>query len=411
VRAHLQRARLQRQSRQQAAPSQEGSPRPPAVADSRRRVTMKRPAAAATSSTDLALGQAASVKRARANSKASQAQGASGPGPDSGSGSCGGKPARLFVWHPGRLHWFHTWLRHKAHPAWRRVHLAAEVERSRRLLRIEGERSMRIWLAALVAFWWLDSCARDTVVNTLAFRETPNWEYVRGLLVDASLVARTCPPRRIDGPTGAGRRGPGALLSPESPKTSKIDRTLITIKTWHSSIVSGTAAAVAAVADRLEPDAEPPGPPTSTEVASALRTLPGCGPYLAKNVINTLLLMNLVRFDGGVLGPGAIRALAYLQGHDVTNDTGQSKGLWPDQADPSGWRAAVQELADQEVHCHWVDMQCALCYWAPWRRGPRRAAVTACPPMPELSGPEQPGGCVGVATTPRADKSNRGADS
>jgi hypothetical protein len=257
---------------------------------------------------------------------------------------------------------------------------------------------MRIWLAALVAFWWLDACARDTVVNLLATSELPNWAYVRTLLVDAAGVALACPPRRIDGPTGAGRRGPGLL---GSRKTSRIDRTLITIKAWHSSIVSGTAAAVATVADRLGPEAEQPGPPTSTEVASALRTLPGCGPYLAKNVINTLVLLNLVRFDTGVLGPGAIRALAYLQGQDVT-DTGQWKGLWPDQADPNGWRAAVQELTDQEVNCHWVDMQCALCYWAPWRRGSQRAAIAACPPVPVRSAQAHLGVSVGVAVSPSA---------
>jgi len=127
---------------------------------------------------------------------------------------------------------------------------------------------------------------------------------------------------------------------------------------------------------------------TSTKVASALRTLPGCGPCLAENVINTLLLLNLARFDMGVLGPGAIKALAYLQGHDVTNDTGQSKGLWLDQADPARRPGGQLPLGGHAVRPWGVV--------APAGRPSRRARV----PVPVPSGPAQIGVRVGVSELP-----------
>lgn len=284
---------------------------------------------------------------------------------------------------PGRLRSFQLWLRRRAPPAWRRVHLAAEMERSRRILRLPGLAGSRMWLVALVSFWWLDAVSRETVVPELALQSEPEWDYVRFCLTLAGEVARDNPPRRVDGPTGLGRRGPGAVgkedLDPGNRDGGerggrRVERTWRTLQAWHEGIVGGKAEAVSALADRFDSrDAV-----SSSEAARALRTLPGCGPYLAKNVINTLLLMGLVRFDVGVLGPGAIRSLEFLRGSPL-----QSPGLWPDQPDPKGWRRVVQQLAEQEADCHWVDIQSALCYWAPWRRGSQRAAVMAWPVAPE----------------------------
>lgn len=260
-----------------------------------------------------------------------------------------------------------------------------------------------MWFVSLVSFWWLDAVSRDTVVPELALQSEPEWDYVRFCLTLAHGVAQNNPPRRFDGPTGLGRRGPGAVRQEDldpgdnegergGTRVPRVMRTWRTLQAWHEGIVGGSAEAVSALADRLESR----DTVTSSEAARALRTLPGCGPYLAKNIVNTLLLMGLVRFDVGILGPGAIRSLGFLRGSLI-----QSKGLWPDQPDPEGWRDAVQQLAEREADCHWVDIQSALCYWAPWRRGSQRAAVMAWPAAPaavlEPCVPEPPDDLATVA--------------
>jgi hypothetical protein len=89
-----------------------------------------------------------------------------------------------------------------------------------------------------------------------------------------------------------------------------------------------------------------------------------------------MLLRGLLQFDEGVLGPGAISSLVFLQGKDDGKRAQlQGRGLWPDEPDPAGWRRIVEELAWQE-NCHWIDIQCGLCYWGPWLGTPRRVSMS-----------------------------------
>ena len=160
--------------------------------------------------------------------------------------SCG-----AFGMHPGRLRSFQHWLRRRAPPAWRRVHLAAEVARSQRIV-VPGEQPgmrMRLWLAALVCFWWLDAASRDTVVPLLAMSRAPDWDKVLVFLNAAADVVRHHRPRPIDGPTGMGRRGPGANAE---RGLSRVMSTMRTLRIWHQGIADGSVVAVAALADDLE---------------------------------------------------------------------------------------------------------------------------------------------------------------
>jgi hypothetical protein len=113
--------------------------------------------------------------------------------------------------------------------------------------------------------------------------------------------------------------------------------------------------------------------------AAALKTLPGCGPYIAKNVINTMLLRGLLQFDEGVLEPGAIRSLVFLKTIGTGTRAQHAGGLWPDAPDPAGWRRIVQALALQE-NCHWIDIQSGLCFWSSWLRNVPRASA----PRPQI---------------------------
>ena len=89
-----------------------------------------------------------------------------------------------------------------------------------------------------------------------------------------------------------------------------------------------------------------------------------------KNVINTLLTHDLLEFDEGIVGPGALASLSWLRGGSCAV---RAQGLWPmaSGADAVAARDAITRLADFES-CHWVDIQHALCLWrasAPFRQG------------------------------------------
>jgi hypothetical protein len=91
----------------------------------------------------------------------------------------------------------------------------------------------------------------------------------------------------------------------------------------------------------------------------ALTSVRGVGPYLAKNVLDTLVLHGMVDFDLGVVGPGSIASISYLRGG---SNSMNRAGYWP--SDPAGEndRQTVAMLASTEG-CHWMDMQSALCFW------------------------------------------------
>jgi len=248
-----------------------------------------------------------------------------------------------------RLRQFQQWYRNRALPHQRTFHASADFVRS---LRLPVSALPAPYLAALMSFWWMDDRRRDAV-GWLLTDPKPNWAHIRRLLTRASVTAEPAAQPR--------RRGLGALPSGVVPR----DRAFTTVRHWHSVVVEGNV---------LEPLARkmPTGPKprlgirangkmSTSDAASVLAGVRGVGPYLAKNIINTLFWHGFLVFDRGVVGPGALTTLTWLRGG---SDTLQSQGLWPmartTQADSA--QQDVAQLAMMES-CHWLDMQHALCLW------------------------------------------------
>jgi hypothetical protein len=145
-------------------------------------------------------------------------------------------------------------------------------------------------------------------------------------------------------------------------------RQYLSIRRWHNVIKKD--AAIQAIAQ-----ARPKM--TTSYAAAALATVSGIGPYLAKNVINTLLTHDLLEFDAGIVGPGALASLSWLRGG---SQAVRARGCWPmaSGADAVAARDAIARLAHLES-CHWLDIQHALCLWrasAPFREWRRARATT-----------------------------------
>lgn len=248
-----------------------------------------------------------------------------------------------------RLRQFQQWYRNRALPDQRRFHVSADFARS---LRLPVSALPAPYLAALIAFWWMDDRARDAV-GWLLTDLKPNWADIRRLLTRASVTAVPAAQPR--------RRGLGALPSGVSPR----DRTFSTVRHWHLVVVE--AKALEPLVRKLPAGPRPRlgirahGMMSTCDAASVLAGVRGVGPYLAKNIINTLFWHGFLEFDRGVVGPGAMTTLTWLRGG---SDTLQSQGLWPMartiQADTA--QQDVAHLAKMES-CHWLDMQHALCLW------------------------------------------------
>ena len=194
-----------------------------------------------------------------------------------------------------------------------------------------------------MAYWWLDDCGRDAVGWPLA-EPKPDWQNVRRLFAIAAETVRPAAKRR--------RRGYGAVPANSNTKT----RTFLTVQRWHMMVVGQNALAPLARAMATKR----PQPKINTScAAAALAVLRGVGPYLAKNIINTLCWHGVSAFDQGIVGPGALATLAWLQGGD---NTLPSTGLWPNARVLAALiaREGVARLAAMES-CNWLDMQHALC--------------------------------------------------
>lgn len=244
----------------------------------------------------------------------------------------------------GRLRDFQHWFRHLAQPHDREFQKSAELLRSKRLPLISLPST---YLAALISYWWLDDCGRDAIGWLLAMPE-PSWQDVRRLLSIAAGTAAMAPvakPRR---------RGLGALPADRHTK----NRNFLSVKRWHTQVVGGNA--LAPLAQAITTKASQPKMSTSC-AAAALVAVRGIGPYLAKNVINTLFSHGFLEFDVGIVGPGALATLAWLQGGSGIL---KSQGLLPASHGPQAdiARQGVARLAEMES-CHWLDMQHALCLW------------------------------------------------
>ena len=279
-----------------------------------------------------------------------------------------------------RLRMFQRWLREKAPPGRRHVRLSAEVRRSLRLPQLadQGIYGRRMWLFALVGFWWLRSGERDAISWAL-LAPVPDWD---GLLAVLRLA-------RAVGTDEVRRRGSGS----KSPDDLRLIGLIETLQSWRNPIVNGE---LGIITDSSHPT-------TTVEAARALKALPGLGAYLCKNVLVSLELAGAATFNGGVIGPGAYSSLLYML-TGAPSCALVKTSLWPWSNDPFALHGHIDRLA-QADGMSWQDMQAALCWWAPWRRHPaarRTDTDSDSDSDSDGSGPADPDQCV-------LDDSGRGA--
>ena len=97
-------------------------------------------------------------------------------------------------------------------------------------MRMPWTTSSPAYLAALMAYWWLDDCGRDAVGWLLA-EPKPNWQDVRRLLTIAAGTVGPAAKRR--------RRSLGEVQANNNTNT----RTFLTVQRWHMMVVGQNALA------------------------------------------------------------------------------------------------------------------------------------------------------------------------
>ena len=246
----------------------------------------------------------------------------------------------------GRLRQFQKWYRFQAAPQEKHMSRAEDMKRALRYPRPTSPAEVRAWLFALLAYWWLTPHSRDAIGYDL-LKPTPEWGRVTANL---RLSARA--PR--SGMSSVRRRGRGISC----PKGDQAQREVATMRQWHTQVVADGG-----LEELTDADLEQPLPTTST-VARVLSALTSVGPYTTKSLLGTLTLAGRVHFDRGTIPPGSYSAVQYMLTGEPTLLT---SSLWPWSPDPFDTHRSIADLAKLEG-CSWQDMQCALCYWAPWRR-------------------------------------------
>ena len=249
--------------------------------------------------------------------------------------------------HPARLREFQHWYRATASPAHRRYQDSPDLVRSLRL----PLKSASAWLAAVIAYWWMDDCARDAVGWLLTLAE-PDWSQIGELLRWAGTVSRNGAVRHA-GPRY--RRGTGAA---KVSRCAPNFRAIPSLRRWHELVVNGGG--LSQLVKALRAPVAPMPRMTTSCAADLLSQVRGIGPHLAISVINTLLSHGLLEFDVGIVGPGALATVFFLRGG--RGALPRCHGLWPNQEDECKVRDAIAHLAALEG-CHWLDMQHALCLW------------------------------------------------
>ena len=126
-----------------------------------------------------------------------------------------------------RLREFQTWYRTVALPSQRCFQDSPDLIRSLRL----PMTCPSAYIAALVAYWWLDDCGRDAIGWLLTDAE-PNWVEVRKLLSLAQSVSchGLC---RGSGAAPRFRRGLGAV---PAGSCNKRLRQYLSVRRWHNVI-------------------------------------------------------------------------------------------------------------------------------------------------------------------------------
>ena len=250
--------------------------------------------------------------------------------------------------HPARLREFQHWYRATASPAHRRYQDSPDLVRSLRL----PLKSPSAWLVAVIAYWWMEDCARDALGWLLTFPE-PDWLQIGELLRWAGTVARNGAVRRH----GCPRDPRGTVAAPERICPRNF-RTVLPLRRLHELVVN--VGSLSQLVKALKAPAAPTPRMTASCAADLLSRTRGIGPGLAADVLNTLLSHGLLEFDVGIVSPGALAAVFYLRGGEGTQP--RCYGLWPRQADKYTVRDAIAHLAALEG-CHWLDVHHALRLW------------------------------------------------
>ena len=154
---------------------------------------------------------------------------------------------------------------------------------------------VRVWLFALVGYWWLTPYGRDALGYELLMPD-PDWHRIGSRLRLSASGPRA-------GMSGVRRRGNG-IRKPGAVSTQQ-QRELATLRCWHDAIVRD------GVLEDLT-DSNPERPPSSTDAARALARLPSVGPYLVKSLLGVLTLTKRIHFDVGVIPPGSYSSVRYL---------------------------------------------------------------------------------------------------
>jgi len=243
-----------------------------------------------------------------------------------------------------RLRQFQQWYR-GASPGQRWYRESPDLIRSLRL----PQTCPAAWLAAIIAYWWMDDCARDAV-GWLLTDDEPDWFLIQRLL----RRARAASLHGAVGNTGPRfRRGAGPVPRGQCHQHF---RSFLSVQRWHKLVVleNGLPELVLAVKKR-----HGPAKLKTSCAAGCLTAVRGIGPYLAKNIIATMLSHGLLEYDVGIVGPGSLATVCYLRGGSCAL---QSSGLLPNATDTNNARGTIAHLAQLEG-CDWLDMQHALCLW------------------------------------------------
>ena len=176
---------------------------------------------------------------------------------------------------------------------------AGDVRRALRFPRPTSVPEVRVWLFALVGYWWLTPYGRDALGYELLVPD-PDWHRIGSRLRLSASGPRA-------GMSGVRRRGNG--ISKPGAVSTQQQRELATLRCWHDAIVRD------GVLEDLT-DSNPERPPSSTEAARALARLPSVGPYLVKSLLGVLTLTKRIHFDVGVVPPGSYSSMRYLLAGD-----------------------------------------------------------------------------------------------
>ena len=236
--------------------------------------------------------------------------------------------------------------------------------------------SFAICLATLLAYHWLrlPRVARVKVAWQISAAAAPDWQAVHAELFGAE---------RQESGRPSIRRGHGPWKPQDLTGLSLPQRELAALRGWHALLTAETAIDVAPwLQSALRPAPDESGSsPSSLDASRILWRLPGVGNYLAAKVLYGLEALDLIRFDAGVVGPGAAAAAAHL----CSTVPLYRQGAWPWQACAArrfiGHCAATLEVP-------WFFLQVALCIWkmggfqdgvddGPSDSGPGAAAPTA----------------------------------